>query len=127
MNEVQVVLTVLSSDPEIDSDIPAMIGASAANVFQAREEVRRIPLFSMLTWSMVAGAVMDSLIALVIAGPPVFDGSELVVTKPIIEAGSPIGAVHVRIVADGPQEPHAVGVEPDERRSVGERRWTRAP
>ncbi len=30
MNEVQVVLTVLSSNPEIDSDIPAMIGASAA-------------------------------------------------------------------------------------------------
>ena len=29
-NEVQVVATVLSSDPEIDSDIPAMIGASAA-------------------------------------------------------------------------------------------------
>ena len=30
MNEVQAVLTVLSSDPEIDSDIAAMIGASAA-------------------------------------------------------------------------------------------------
>ncbi len=30
MNEVQVVLTVLSSNPEIDSDVPAMIGASAA-------------------------------------------------------------------------------------------------
>ena len=30
MNEVQVVLTVLSSNPEIDADIPAMIGASAA-------------------------------------------------------------------------------------------------
>ncbi|MGE0800732.1 MAG: polyribonucleotide nucleotidyltransferase [Lautropia sp.] len=30
MNEVQVVCTVLSSNPEIDSDIPAMIGASAA-------------------------------------------------------------------------------------------------
>ncbi len=29
-NEVQVVTTVLSIDPEIDSDIPAMIGASAA-------------------------------------------------------------------------------------------------
>ncbi|HEY8353937.1 MAG TPA: polyribonucleotide nucleotidyltransferase [Methylophilaceae bacterium] len=29
-NEVQVVATVLSSDPEIDADIPAMIGASAA-------------------------------------------------------------------------------------------------
>ena len=30
LNEVQVVATVLSSDPEIDSDIPAIIGASAA-------------------------------------------------------------------------------------------------
>ena len=29
-NEVQVIATVLSIDPEIDSDIPAMIGASAA-------------------------------------------------------------------------------------------------
>ncbi len=29
-NEVQVVATVLSSDPEIDADIPAIIGASAA-------------------------------------------------------------------------------------------------
>ncbi|HSQ68583.1 MAG TPA: polyribonucleotide nucleotidyltransferase, partial [Steroidobacteraceae bacterium] len=29
-NEVQVVATVLSLDPEIDSDIPAMLGASAA-------------------------------------------------------------------------------------------------
>ncbi|HVF62735.1 MAG TPA: polyribonucleotide nucleotidyltransferase [Casimicrobiaceae bacterium] len=30
VNEVQVIATVLSVDPEIDSDIPAMIGASAA-------------------------------------------------------------------------------------------------
>ncbi len=30
LNEVQVVATVLSSDPEIDADIPAIIGASAA-------------------------------------------------------------------------------------------------
>jgi len=30
LNEVQVIATVLSSDSEIDSDIPAMIGASAA-------------------------------------------------------------------------------------------------
>ncbi len=29
-NEVQVIATVMSSDPEIDSDIPAIIGASAA-------------------------------------------------------------------------------------------------
>ena len=50
-----------------------MIGASAANVFQAREEVRRFPLFSMLAWSMIIGAVMNILIAIAIAGPPVFD------------------------------------------------------
>lgn len=30
LNEVQVIATVLSSDPEIDADIPALIGASAA-------------------------------------------------------------------------------------------------
>ncbi|MDC1311338.1 polyribonucleotide nucleotidyltransferase [Burkholderiales bacterium] len=30
LNEVQVIATVVSSDPEIDADIPAMIGASAA-------------------------------------------------------------------------------------------------
>ncbi len=30
LNEVQIVATVMSSDPEIDSDIPAIIGASAA-------------------------------------------------------------------------------------------------
>jgi polyribonucleotide nucleotidyltransferase len=30
VNEVQVIATVLSSDPEIDADIPALIGASAA-------------------------------------------------------------------------------------------------
>src|SRR5256885_6254397 len=29
-NEVQIIATVLSADPEVDSDIPAMIGASAA-------------------------------------------------------------------------------------------------
>jgi polyribonucleotide nucleotidyltransferase len=32
-NEVQVVATVLSLDPDIDADVPAMIGASAALVF----------------------------------------------------------------------------------------------
>jgi drug/metabolite transporter (DMT)-like permease len=53
--------------------IIGMIGASAANVFQAREQVRRFPLFSMLAWSMITGAVMNILIAIAVAGPPVFD------------------------------------------------------
>jgi len=50
-----------------------MLGASAANVLQAREEIRRFPLFAMLAWSMVFGAVMDALIAFAMTGPPVFD------------------------------------------------------
>jgi drug/metabolite transporter (DMT)-like permease len=50
-----------------------MVGASAANVFQAREEIRRFPLFAMLAWSMVFGAVMDATIAFAMTGPPVFE------------------------------------------------------
>lgn len=50
-----------------------MIAASSANVFQARPKVRRIPLFPMLAWSMLAGAIFDSLFAFATAGPPVFD------------------------------------------------------
>jgi drug/metabolite transporter (DMT)-like permease len=50
-----------------------MLGASAANVFQAREEVRRFPLFSLLAWSMAAGAVMNMAIAFAMAGSPVFE------------------------------------------------------
>ena len=50
-----------------------MVGASAANIFQAREEVRRFPLFSMLAWSMAAGAIMNTAIAFAMTGAPVFD------------------------------------------------------
>jgi drug/metabolite transporter (DMT)-like permease len=50
-----------------------MLGASAANVFQARREVRHLPLFVLLTWSMATGAVLDAMIAFSMAGPPAFD------------------------------------------------------
>ena len=50
-----------------------MVGASAANVFQAREEIRKFPLFSMLAWSMAAGAIMNTVIAFAMTGAPVFD------------------------------------------------------
>jgi drug/metabolite transporter (DMT)-like permease len=67
----------MASAPEILSGIGltfiGMLGASAANVFQARPEVRRFPLFSLLAWSMAAGAVLDALVALVSAGPPTLD------------------------------------------------------
>jgi drug/metabolite transporter (DMT)-like permease len=50
-----------------------MTGAAAANVFQAREEIRRFPLFSLLAWSMAAGAIINTGIALAMTGPPVFE------------------------------------------------------
>jgi drug/metabolite transporter (DMT)-like permease len=52
-----------------------MLGASAANVMQARPEIRRFPLFAMLAWSMAAGALIDGIIAAVMTGPPVLDTS----------------------------------------------------
>jgi drug/metabolite transporter (DMT)-like permease len=58
-----------------------MLGASAANVYQARPEIRHLPLFSLLAWSMAAGAVIDAGIAFLISGPPVFD------TRPVYLAG----------------------------------------
>ena len=50
-----------------------MLGASVANVMQARKEVRHLPLFALLAWSMAAGAVIDILFAVLLAGRPVFD------------------------------------------------------
>ncbi len=50
-----------------------MLGAAIANVWQARPEIRRFPLFAMLAWSMAAGAVIDGAIAFAMTGPPTFD------------------------------------------------------
>jgi drug/metabolite transporter (DMT)-like permease len=50
-----------------------MVAASAANVYQARPEIRRYPLFAMLAWSMAVGAVMNAAFAAATAGPPVFE------------------------------------------------------
>jgi drug/metabolite transporter (DMT)-like permease len=50
-----------------------MFGAAIANVTQARPEIRRYPLFALLTWSMAAGAVFDGIIAFAMTGPPSFD------------------------------------------------------
>lgn len=50
-----------------------MLGASIANVVQARPEIRRYPLFAMLAWSMAAGALFDAIIALTMTGMPVLD------------------------------------------------------
>lgn len=53
--------------------LAGMFGASCANVFQAREKVRRFPLFSLLAWAMALGAAMDAAIAFITAGPPTID------------------------------------------------------
>lgn len=50
-----------------------MLGASTANVAQARPEIRRFPLLSLLAWSMAAGAIIDAIVALALAGAPTFD------------------------------------------------------
>lgn len=50
-----------------------LLGASMANVYQAGEEARRHPLFSLLAWSMAIGATIDTGLALAVAGPPTFD------------------------------------------------------
>jgi drug/metabolite transporter (DMT)-like permease len=49
-----------------------LTAASSANVYQAREHVRRHHLASLLAWSMAIGALIDIAAASVIAGPPVF-------------------------------------------------------
>lgn len=53
--------------------LAGMLGAAIANVWQARPEIRRFPLFPMLAWSMAAGALIDGAIALAMTGPPTFD------------------------------------------------------
>jgi drug/metabolite transporter (DMT)-like permease len=53
--------------------LAGMVGASTANVFQARPEVRRFPLLALLAWSMAAGAVIDAVMAFLLSGPPVMD------------------------------------------------------
>ena len=50
-----------------------LLGASAANVYQAGKEARRHPLSALLAWSMAIGALVDAVIALAVAGPPTFD------------------------------------------------------
>jgi drug/metabolite transporter (DMT)-like permease len=53
--------------------LAGVLGASAANVYQALERVKRFPLFALLTWAMLLGALMDGVIALVFTGPPVLE------------------------------------------------------
>jgi drug/metabolite transporter (DMT)-like permease len=69
--------------------LAGMLGASAANVYQALDQVKRFPLFAVLTWAMLLGALMDGAIAIAFAGPPVIE------TRP----GYWIGLVYLAVFA----------------------------
>ena len=72
-------LNELRSSPVSNRDIAiglgltllGLTGASCANVYQAGKEARRHPLLALLAWSMAIGAIIDCVLAFVIAGPPV--------------------------------------------------------
>lgn len=51
----------------------AVLSASAANVMQAIERARQVPLPTLMAWSMALGALADGAWAFVTSGPPVID------------------------------------------------------
>ena len=51
----------------------AVLSASVANVAQATERARRIPVATLVMWSMAVGTLADGALAWVTTGPPVFD------------------------------------------------------
>jgi drug/metabolite transporter (DMT)-like permease len=51
----------------------SLLSASIANVAQATDRARAIPVAALVAWSMVVGTVADGAIAWAMTGPPVFD------------------------------------------------------
>ena len=50
-----------------------ILSASVANIAQAMEGAKRLPLLTLLAWSMAAGVVINALFALATQGPPQYD------------------------------------------------------
>lgn len=50
-----------------------VLSASTANVMQASERAKRLPMAAMLAWGMLFGAAVNGVWAFVTAGPPVMD------------------------------------------------------
>ena len=55
--------------------VGGILSASIANVIQANETGKALPLASLLAWSMLYGTIIDIALAWVLAGPPVFPAS----------------------------------------------------
>ena len=51
----------------------AVLAASAGNVLQLVEAVKRLPVASLLAWSMLYGTIVNALIALTLYGAPVVE------------------------------------------------------
>ena len=51
----------------------SILAASVANVIQASGAARARPVLPILAWAMTIGALVDGLVALTLAGPPVID------------------------------------------------------
>jgi drug/metabolite transporter (DMT)-like permease len=49
-----------------------LLAAAIANVVQANPTGRAVPMASLLAWSMAYGALIDGVLAWLVAGPPVF-------------------------------------------------------
>lgn len=68
----------------------AMFAASISNVIQAGETGRRVPLLTLIAWSMLYGTIIDLAVAALLSGPPVFpsDGQYWLGTAYLAFAGS---------------------------------------
>lgn len=53
--------------------VAALTCASVANVMQATERAKALPLMSLIAWGMVWGTLFDAIIAWVTVGPPVIE------------------------------------------------------
>lgn len=53
--------------------VGGILAASAANIVQAMEGAKRLPLLTLLAWSMVVGVAINAGFALATQGPPQFD------------------------------------------------------
>ena len=53
--------------------IAAVGFASISNVLQVTPRIARFPTVTILAWSMLCGAIINAIIAFVVAGPPVID------------------------------------------------------
>ncbi|HEX5644503.1 MAG TPA: DMT family transporter [Erythrobacter sp.] len=72
LNEVQVAPLGGNVALGVVLALVAMVAASIANVIQAGETGRSVPLVTLLAWSMLYGTLIDGSVAWALAGPPVF-------------------------------------------------------